>query len=208
MKQTHKNTTTPKLLVDRYNLELMKPQSAKRSYSNIKKSHVLRYHWILLGIYVGEWFQQLCTRSGFWLSRYTFNNLPLIADYDSILVLIDRLTKMSHLIPCTKSITACQTQPRLQVSWLSSTNLVRPKSSFWFKILETIFWIITPSSLAFHVFKFWNSTSGVTFHITKTLLTLAEFSYKNTYHTCIQCSPFFANYGFDPATHPTILLGP
>src|SRR5213079_1188157 len=30
------------------------------------------------------------------------------------------------------------------------------------------------------------------------LLSLAEFSYNNTQHTSIGCSPFYANYGYNP----------
>jgi hypothetical protein len=36
-------------------------------------------------------------------------NLPLFNSYDSILVVVDRLTKMVHFIMCTKIITSKQT---------------------------------------------------------------------------------------------------
>ena len=36
-------------------------------------------------------------------------DLSVCQDFDSIMVVIDRLTKMAHMLPCKKSITAEQT---------------------------------------------------------------------------------------------------
>ena len=47
------------------------------------------------------------------LSMYFITDLPLLEGLDAVLIVIDRLTKMAHFIPCTKDMHAKQFQERL-----------------------------------------------------------------------------------------------
>jgi hypothetical protein len=44
-------------------------------------------------------------------------DLPTVRTKNSILVVVDRLTKMAHFTPCSKSITAEET-PQLILDWI------------------------------------------------------------------------------------------
>ncbi len=47
-------------------------------------------------------------------------NLPIVKAKDSILVAVDRLTKMAHFTPCSKSITVEETSQLIleRIVWL------------------------------------------------------------------------------------------
>ena len=146
-------------------------------------------------------------------------DLPKSHGYDSILVFIDRLTKMSHLIPCTKTATAPDFA-RMYMDYIIRLHglpdsIVSDRgaiftSRFW-KSLANMMGTRQRLSTAFHP-----QTDGQTERMNQTveqylrmycnyqqdnwagLLSLAEFSYNNAYQQTIKCSPFYANYGYNP----------
>jgi transposase InsO family protein len=140
--------------------------------------------------------------------------------YDSVLVLVDRLTKMVHLVPTTTSCTAENT------ARLFFDNVVRlhgvPKnvvsdrgpqfgSKFW-GALGTLLGIKVNLSTAYHP-----QTDGQTERMNRVLgdvlrnfatrnptlwvthLSAAEFAMNNAINRSTGRSPFFLNYGFNPA---------
>ena len=146
-------------------------------------------------------------------------DLPESNGYDSVLVFIDRLTKMSHLIPCNKTTSA----PEFARMFLDHIirlhgipdSIVSDRGSiftsqFW-KALSKSLDLKQRLSTSFHP-----QTDGQTERMNQTieqylriycnyhqdnwseLLSLAEFSYNNAQHTSIGCSPFYANYGYNP----------
>ena len=156
-------------------------------------------------------------------------DLPPSNDFDSICVVVDRLTKMSHFIPCLKSISAEDT------AFLFIKNIFRlhgipsdivsdrgPQfiSRFWIRFFELLGSKINLSS-GFHP-----ESNGQTERVNQTLeqylrcfinfeqnnwvdlLPLAEFSYNNTIHTSINQSPFFANYNYHPDFDPKLPPSP
>jgi len=146
-------------------------------------------------------------------------DLPVSKGYDSVFVVVDRLTKMSHLVPCNKTTTA----PEFARMFLDCVirlhgipdSIVSDRGS----IFTSHFWTALSKSLnlakrlstAFHP-----QTDGQTERTNQTveqylriycnyhqdnwseLLSLAEFSYNNAQHASIGCSPFYANYGYNP----------
>jgi hypothetical protein len=134
-------------------------------------------------------------------------------------VFIDRFTKMCHLVPCLKTTDA----PEFTRLFLD--NVIRlhgiPESvvSDRGSIFTSHFWNSLASmmnmkrrlSTAFHP-----QTDGQTERMNQTaeqylriycnyqqdnwtsLLSLAEFAYNNAHQPTIDCSPFYANYGFHP----------
>jgi RNase H-like domain found in reverse transcriptase/Reverse transcriptase (RNA-dependent DNA polymerase)/Integrase zinc binding domain/Chromo (CHRromatin Organisation MOdifier) domain/Integrase core domain len=152
-------------------------------------------------------------------------DLPLSKGYDSILVFVDRLTKMCHLVPCNKTATA----PEFAQMFLTNVirlhgipdSLVSDRGSiftshFW-KSLSHMLGIKPRLSTAFHP-----QTDGQTERMNQTietylriycnyqqdnwsdLLALAEFAYNNAYQESIRCSPFYANYGYHPEFHVNV----
>ena len=146
-------------------------------------------------------------------------DLPESNGYDSVLVFIDRLTKMSHLIPCNKTTSA----PEFARMFLDHIirlhgipdSIVSDRGSiftsqFW-KALSKSLDLKQRLSTSFHP-----QTDGQTERMNQTveqylriycnyhqdnwseLLSLAKFSYNNTQHTSIGCSPFYANYSYNP----------
>jgi Reverse transcriptase (RNA-dependent DNA polymerase)/RNase H-like domain found in reverse transcriptase/Integrase zinc binding domain/Chromo (CHRromatin Organisation MOdifier) domain/gag-polyprotein putative aspartyl protease len=159
--------------------------------------------------------------SGPWkgISCDFITDLPPSHGYDSIFVVVDRLTKMSHLVPCLKTTTAPQFA-RMFLDYVIRLHgipdsIVSDRGS----IFTSQFWTALSKSLsldkrlstAFHP-----QTDGQTERTNQTveqylriycnyhqdnwseLLSLAEFSYNNAQHTSIGCSPFYANYGYNP----------
>lgn len=153
--------------------------------------------------------------------------LPASNNFNSILVVVDRLTKMAHFIPCTSSISAPETAN------LFLSNVFRlhgmPKdivsdrgpqfvSQFWkhfFKLMQ----VNINLSSAYHP-----QSDGQTERVNQVLeqylrcfinyqqdnwvdlLPLAEFSYNNSVHSSTGQTPFFANYGFHPEFEPTPIM--
>jgi hypothetical protein len=153
------------------------------------------------------------------LSMDFITDLPNSEGFDSILVVIDRFTKMGHFIPCRKTITA----PELAKLFLTNIfrlhglplDIVSDRGS----VFTAQFWRALTSSLniqqnlssAFHP-----ESDGQTERVNQVLeqylrcyvdyqqtnwpqlLPLAEFCYNNSEHSSLKCSPFRANYGYDP----------
>ncbi|KAJ1576786.1 hypothetical protein NDA11_007552 [Ustilago hordei] len=151
--------------------------------------------------------------------------LPPSKGYDSILVIVDRLTKFAILAPTYKTVTAKQTAVLL---W---GNLVRhfgyPDhmvsdrgrqfiSGAW-KAFADQMGMKHSLSTAYHP-----QTDGQTERVNQVveqylrmycnyeqndwagLLNTAAFVYNNTVHNSIGVSPFFACYGWNPKAHPDI----
>ena len=142
-------------------------------------------------------------------------DLPPSEGHDSILVVVDRFTKMVHFIPCSKAISG------LETANLILANVVRlhglpddivsdrgaPFISHFWKCLFHILATTTKLSTTFHP-----QTYGQTKHVNKvlkqylrrvvsyqqddwtTFLSLGEFANNNTLHSSIGISPFFASF--------------
>ena len=139
--------------------------------------------------------------------------------YDSILVFVDRFTKMTHFVPCLKSTDAAEFANMFlnHVIRLHGIpgSLVSDRGSiftshFW-SSLSSLMGLKRRLSTAFHP-----QTDGQTERMNQTLeqylrvfcnyqqddwanlLSLAEFSYNNSRQASLGCSPFYANYGYNP----------
>jgi hypothetical protein len=146
-------------------------------------------------------------------------DLPIVKAKNSILVVVDGLTKMAHFTPCSKSITAGETSQLILDGIVRLHGLpeeiVSDKgpqfaSKFWGCLFELL-GVDIRLFLAFHP-----ETNGQTERTNQTLeqylhctmnyqqddwldlLSQAEFAYNNTTHASTRISPFFANYGFHP----------
>ena len=159
--------------------------------------------------------------SGPWkgLSCDFITDLPPSKGYDSIFVVVDRFTKMCHFAPCSKTTTA----PEFAQLYLDhvvrlhgiSDSIVSDRGS----IFTSQFWNALSKSLSLKKrlsTSFHPQTDGQTERTNQTVeqylriycnyqqdnwmrhLALAEFSYNNAQHTSIGCSPFYANYGYNP----------
>src|SRR5271169_3060821 len=149
-------------------------------------------------------------------------DLPVSNGYDSLLVFVDRLTKMCHLVPCLKTTTA----PEFAKMFLDNIirlhgipdSLVSDRGSiftsrFW-KSLSKLMGLKQRLSTSFHP-----QTDGQTERMNQTveqylriycnyqqdnwfnLLPIAEFAYNNAFQPSINCSPFYANYSIHPSFH-------
>lgn len=144
--------------------------------------------------------------------------------YNSILVIVDRLTKMAKFIPTDTNLTAPELA-RLYLTHVFSqhglpTSIVSDRGSeftsrFW-RCLTTLLGIELLMSTAAHP-----ETDGQTERTNQTLeiylrhyttykqddwvdlLPLAEFAYNNTTHSTMTVSPFYANYGYHPRANFT-----
>lgn len=144
---------------------------------------------------------------------------PSTNGYTCIWVVVDRLTKMAHFIPCKETINS----EGLAHLFLDNifrlhglpTSIISDRGSiftsrFWQSLLSLLK-IKSCMSTAFHP-----QTDGQTERINSileqylrsylnyqqddwvSLLAIAEFSYNNTVQSSIRHSPFEANYGFHP----------
>jgi hypothetical protein len=150
-------------------------------------------------------------------------SLPESAGCDAILVVVDRLSKMSHFIPCDGVGDTTTTAKRfvdsvfrlhgLPTSIVSDrgTNFVSELSTEICRLMD----IKLDSSTAFHP-----ETDGQTERVNQVveqyirafcnyeqnnwvaLLAFAEFAYNNTVSSTTGLTPFFANYGFHPRWLP------
>lgn len=155
------------------------------------------------------------------ISMDFITNLPSSQGHETILVVVDRLTKMASFIPCVG------TKPNgLYTARLVFDNIFRHHglpsdivsdrdsvftSGFWQALAELLH-INTNLSTAYHP-----QTDGQTERVNAVLeqylrayvnfsqddwiifLTSAEFSYNNSWHSSIKTTPFYANYGFHPS---------
>jgi transposase InsO family protein len=152
---------------------------------------------------------------------------PSPSENDTILVVVDRFTKMAHFI-ATKITAEAPDLARLFLNHIYSlhglpTDIVSDRdklftSSFWRHLLALL--AIRPNmSTAFHP-----QTDGQTERVNQVLeqylrafcnyqqdnwqelLPRAEFAYNNSVHASTGHSPFFANYGYHPVIPSTAVL--
>jgi len=153
------------------------------------------------------------------ISMDFITDLPKSEGYDAILVVIDRLTKMSDFIPCHKDMNARQFAKSFIKEIFRLHGLPKDiitdrgtifTSDLW-KETTKLLGIERRLSTAFHP-----QTDGQTERTNATLeqylraysnypqdnwcelLPTAEFAYNNGYQETIKHTPFFANYGINP----------
>ncbi|SOV02122.1 uncharacterized protein UDID_18962 [Ustilago sp. UG-2017a] len=151
--------------------------------------------------------------------------LPPSRNYDSILVIVDRLTKFAILAPTYKTVTAKQTAVLLYGHMVRlfgyPDHMVSDRgrqfiSGAWKAFAEQM-GVKHSLSTAYHA-----QTEGQTERVNQVveqylrmycnyeqndwadLLDTAAFVYNNTVHNSIGVSPFFACYGWNPKAHPDI----
>jgi len=138
---------------------------------------------------------------------------------DAILIVIDRLTKMAHFLPCTKEINARQFSELFMREMFRlhglPKDIIRDRGSIFTsdlgKEMTKNLGIERRLSTTFHL-----QTDGQTERTNSTLeqylrayvnyqqdnwnelLRMAEFAYNNGYQESIMRTPFFANYGVNP----------
>ena len=152
--------------------------------------------------------------------------LPTSQDFNSILVIVDRLTKQAIFVPTTTGLTA-ETLASLYLKHVFSKHglpdtIISDRGSeftsdFW-RAITSALGIELHLSTAFHP-----KTDGQTERVNQILeqylriygdysqtdwvdlLPLAEFAYNSTTHSATGVSPFFANKGYNPraAFEPT-----
>ncbi|GAA5956477.1 hypothetical protein JCM10213_003320 [Rhodosporidiobolus nylandii] len=139
---------------------------------------------------------------------------------DSILVVVDRLTKFAHFIPCTEAGTDASRFAQLFYNNIFGlhglpSDIVSDRgavfdSSFW-RTLSRLTRTKLSMSTAYHP-----QSDGITERLNQTLeqylrmyvnyqqddweslLPLAQYVYNDTKHSAIKTTPFFANYGYNP----------
>ena len=159
------------------------------------------------------------------ISMDFITDLPASEGYTTVLVVVDRLTKMSHFIPLTQLPAAEQTAEAVVRNVFKLHGIPKDivsdrgpqfASKFWHRFMELL-GVKVKLSTAFHP-----ETDGQTERVNQTLeqylrcfinyqqddwitlLPLAEFTYNNTTHASTGHTPFFANYGRHPAFDPRI----
>ncbi|MBW0545531.1 hypothetical protein O181_085246 [Austropuccinia psidii MF-1] len=153
------------------------------------------------------------------LSMDFITQLPLSNSFDSILVIVDRFSKMAVFIPTMSSITSLDLAHLFIKNIFSKhglpSSIVSDRgslfvSSFWTNLCQQLN-ISRDLSTAYHP-----ETDGQTERVNQILeqylwmyvsyhqddwntwLPLAEFSYNNSDHSSTKKSPFFTVYGRDP----------
>jgi len=142
-------------------------------------------------------------------------DLPTVRTKNSILVMVDRLTKMAHFTPCSKSITAEETAQLILDGIVRLHGLpeeivsdrgLQFLSKFWHRLFELLGVDIRLSS-AFHpetertnqtLEQYLRCTVNYQQDDWLDLLSQVEFVYNNTTHASTGINPFFANYNFHP----------
>ena len=153
------------------------------------------------------------------ISMDFITDLPDSKSFDTIMVVVDRLTKMAHFVPCNKTITGEETA-KLFIDNIYKyhgfpEDIISDRGSqFVSKFWKTLFKILGVQinlSSAYHP-----QTDGQTERVNQVLeqylrctinyhqdnwtdlLSLAEVAYNNTIQGSTQQTPFFANYGYHP----------
>jgi transposase InsO family protein len=148
--------------------------------------------------------------------------LPESNGFDSIMVVVDRLTKYAILAPTHKTVTAAQTATLFQQHVIKRfgcpDNLVTDRgrqfiSAVWRQFAKAM------GAQHFCSTAYHPQTDGQTERVNQVLehylraycnygqnnwadlLHMAEFVYNNAVHTTIGVSPFFACYGWHPKAH-------
>jgi hypothetical protein len=150
-------------------------------------------------------------------------DLPLANGKDLIFVVVDRLTKMAHFIPCTKTITEEETAKlfhnNIYCIHVLPNDIVSDKgtqftSNFWRGLFQLLGVKINLST------AYYPQTDGQIERVNQileqylrciinyqqddwaNLLPLVEFAYNNTLHSSTKQTPFFSNYGHQPQADP------
>ena len=153
------------------------------------------------------------------ISMDMITDLPLVDSMDSILVVVDRFTKMAHFLPCSKTLnsTALADLFVKEIFRLHGlpADIVSDRGSifvsqFWQFLMKNL-GIKQKLSSAYHP-----ETDGQTEKVNDTLeqylrcysnylqtnwvklLPLAEFAYNSAVHDSSKFSPFVATYGYEP----------
>jgi hypothetical protein len=158
-------------------------------------------------------------------------DLPLSEGCDQLWSITDRFTKMAHFIPLKKGERGAEELAKIfaREIWrfhglptdIVSDRDPRFTSHFWKNFLSLL-GIKPRMSTAFHP-----QTDGQSERLNQTiecylrsfvnyeqddwvdLLPMAEFAYNNSAHSATGVSPFYANYGYHPATiDPAVPAGP
>ena len=146
-------------------------------------------------------------------------DLPAFEGHDSVLVVVDRFSKMAHFLPCSKDIDAAGTAKLFldQVFKLHGfpETIISDRGSvftskFWSRLLE-LCGVKRKLSTSYHP-----QIDGQTERINQILeqylraycdyqqdnwcplLSMAEFAYNNAIQASSKQTPFFANYGYHP----------
>ena len=146
-------------------------------------------------------------------------DLPAFECHDSVVVVVDRFSKMAHFLPCSKDIDAASTAKLFldQVFKLHGIpeTIISNRGSiftskFWSRILE-LCGVKQKLSTSYHP-----QTDGHTEKVNQTLeqylqancdykqgnwcplFPMAEFDYNNAIQALSKQTPFFANYGYHP----------
>ncbi|RZK33783.1 MAG: hypothetical protein EOO61_14690, partial [Hymenobacter sp.] len=148
-------------------------------------------------------------------------DLPPCQEYDAIMVVVDRFTKMAHFMPCTKSITAEQTALLYQSVVFRQHGLPENIITDRGPQFDSEFWRSLWSSLGVQVSlstRDHPETDGQSERVNSVLnqylrvysnymqdnwvglLPSAEFAYNNAVHSATGVSPFYANTGQHPRT--------
>ena len=151
---------------------------------------------------------------------------PTERGFDTIVVFVDRLSKMVHLAPCTKSVTATDLVHLFENNvWRLHgipSNIVTDRdvrfASFWEQMCEH-FGIVHNKSSGKHPQSDGQTenANGVLDDTLRhfvndsqtnwdTLLPVAEFAMNNAHNSTIQTTPFMLNYGQHPDTPVALFL--
>ncbi|PLW44362.1 hypothetical protein PCASD_04496 [Puccinia coronata f. sp. avenae] len=112
-------------------------------------------------------------------------DLPESNSCDSILTVVDRLTKMAHFIPCRKTTMADELAD-LMLQYVWKLHAYHPCTNGQSEIANQ-----AVEKYLRHYVQYCQDNW-------EQLLPTAEFAYNNNTHTSLRVSPFKANYGYDP----------
>jgi len=153
------------------------------------------------------------------ISMDFITDLPKSEGDDAILIVIDRLTKMAHFLPCTKEIDARKFSELFMREIFRLHGLPKDIITDRGSIFTSDLWKETTKQLgierrlstAFHpqtdgqkertnstLEQYLRAYVNYQQDNWKELLPMAEFAYNNGYQESIKHTPFFANYGVNP----------
>lgn len=156
-------------------------------------------------------------------------DLPLCEGYNSIMVVVDKFTKMAHFIPCTGTITSEQTAKLYFDRVMRHHGLPKIIITDRGRQFDCDFWVNLWKSVdakAVMSTAYHPETDGQSERVNSIVnqylrvytsymqddwvdkLVTAEFAYNNSVHTATGVSPFMANTGMNPGTllaEPTTL---
>ncbi|WVZ52625.1 LOW QUALITY PROTEIN: hypothetical protein U9M48_003668 [Paspalum notatum var. saurae] len=145
--------------------------------------------------------QPLPIPAGVWqdLSMDFIEGLPKSEGYSTIMVVVDRLTKMAHFVALRHPYTA-----------QGSVIEILYSSAFWRELFK-LYKVTLNLSTAYHpqsdgqterinqcLEMYLRCAVHESPHQWKSWLSLAELWYNSTFHTSLGCSPFKALFGYDP----------